>query len=85
MFYNEAMKNTVYEKCISILLTAALLVPVSSCSSKKKEYEKVKADDTWYEYESFDASCLYSDEDYEYVSFSNAGAMNGSVYLSVNA
>ncbi len=79
------MKNTVYEKCISILLTAALLVPVSSCSSKKKEYEKVKADDTWYEYESFDASCLYSDEDYEYVSFSNAGAMNGSVYLSVNA
>lgn len=79
------MKSTLSEKFISILLTASLLLPVSSCSSKKKECEVVKADDTWYEYESFDISCLYSDEDYEFVSFSGVGAMNGSVYIRVDA
>ena len=63
----------------------AILASASSCSSKKKKYEEIKADDTWYEYESFEISDLYSDEDYEYVSFSTVGAMNDTVYVSVDA
>ena len=79
------MKNTASKKLISILLTMALLASASSCSSKKKEYENIKADDPWYEFESFDISYLYSDEDYEYVNFSTVGAMNGEVYVLVDA
>ena len=79
------MKNITSEKLISILLIVALLASSSSCSSKKKEYETVKEDDTWYECDSFEISYLYSDEDYDYVSYSTVGAMNGIVYVSTNA
>ena len=85
MIYNEAMKNRTYKNLTSILLTFALLASSVSCSSKKKEYEVIKEDDPWYECESFDISYIFSDEDYEYVSYMTAGAMNGSIYVSVNA
>ena len=63
------MKTSLRDKIISIFLAVSLMAPLASCASKNKEYEVIKADDPWYECESFMVSDLYSKKDYEYISF----------------
>ena len=85
LFYNVLMKTNALIKTITIVLTVSILAPLVSCSSKNREYEVVKADDPWYESESFMVSDLYSKEDYEYTSFTTIGTVDDIIYVSVDA
>ena len=79
------MKTSLRDKIISIFLAVSLMAPLASCASKNKEYEVIKADDPWYECESFMVSDLYSKKDYEYISFNTIGTYDEFIFVSVDA
>ena len=56
-----------------------------SCSSKKREYREIRADDTWYECSSFEVSDLYPSDVYEYCYFDTVGATEDSVFIKAEA
>ena len=57
----------------------------TSCASKKRTYEVIKETDPWYEVTSFEASSVYSSEEYEYSYFEKIGASEDSVYIMAQA
>ena len=58
---------------------------MTSCSSKKREYEVIKESDPWYECSSFDISNLYPDDVYEYSDFETVGATADAIYIKAEA
>ena len=85
LIYNEPMKKNLKYRLTSILLSLSLLASVSSCASKGKEYEVIKADDPWYECERFMVSDMYSKNVYDFISFTTVGTYDNYVYVSVAA
>ena len=85
LIYNEPMKQNALTKIISVTLAVSVVAPCASCTSHKKEYETVKADDKWYSCDSFEVSDLYPSDEYEYVDFNTVGATEESVYVFVDS
>ena len=58
---------------------------MTSCSSKKKEYEVIKESDPWYECSSFEISGLYPEDEYEYSEFETVGTTDDAIYIKAEA
>ncbi|MBR4913862.1 MAG: hypothetical protein IKZ42_01135 [Clostridiales bacterium] len=79
------MKTRKDTKLISALLVMLITLSSTSCASKKRTYEVIKETDPWYEVTSFEASSVYSSEEYEYSYFEKIGASEDSVYIMAQA
>ena len=79
------MKTRKDLKLISSLLALLIALQITSCSSKKKEYEVIKESDPWYECSSFEISGLYPKDEYEYSDFETVGTTDNAIYIKANA
>ena len=79
------MKKRKDLKLISSLLALLFALQITSCSSKKKQYEVIQESDTWYECSDFEISDLYPSDIYDYSEFETIGVMDGAIYIMANA
>ena len=79
------MKTRKDLQLISALLATLIALPVTSCSSKKREYEVIKESDPWYESTSFEISDYYPQDVYEYSDFMTVGTTDDAIYIRAEA
>ena len=79
------MKTRKDLKLISSLLALLFALQITSCSSKKRQYEVIQESDTWYECSDFEISDLYPSDIYDYSDFETIGVMDGAIYIMANA
>lgn len=79
------MKTLNGKQLLSLTLAVLIAVPTISCSSKKKDYQVIKSDDTWYSCDKFYLDSLYPKDEYEYTYFETIGATDSSIFIKVEA
>ena len=70
------MKTLNGKQLLSLTLAVLIAVPAISCSSKKKDYQVIKEDDTWYSCDKFYLNSFYPKEEYEYTNFETIGRLS---------
>ncbi|MCR4730691.1 MAG: extracellular solute-binding protein [Saccharofermentans sp.] len=79
------MKTLNGKQLLSLTLAVLIAVPSISCSSKKKDYQVIKEDDTWYSCDKFYLNSFYPKEEYEYIDFETVGATDSSIFIKAEA
>ena len=79
------MKTLNGKQLLSLTLAVLIAVPAISCSSKKKDYQVIKEDDTWYSCDKFYLNSFYPKEEYEYTNFETIGATDSSIFIKADA